>query len=48
MAPPPLCIGVVAPLTGRLSPLGAPLSYVPRALAPRLAHVRNGGRRATR
>ncbi len=27
------------------SPLGAPLSYVPRALAPRLAHVRNGGRR---
>ncbi|MCZ0207602.1 hypothetical protein OZK63_19495 [Streptomyces sp. UMAF16] len=45
MAPPPLRIGVVAPLTGRLSPLGAPLSYVPRALAPRLAHVRNGGRR---
>ncbi|WTO33480.1 ABC transporter substrate-binding protein [Streptomyces achromogenes] len=45
MAPPPLRIGVVAPLTGHLSPLGAPLSYVPRALAPRLAHVRNGGRR---
>ncbi|MGX1316477.1 branched-chain amino acid transport system substrate-binding protein [Streptomyces calvus] len=40
-----LCVGVVAPLTGRLAPLGAPLSYVLRRLAPRLAHVRNGGRR---
>jgi branched-chain amino acid transport system substrate-binding protein len=39
-----LCIGVVAPLTGRLAPLGAPLSYVLRALGPRLAHVRNGSR----
>ncbi|MDN3260162.1 ABC transporter substrate-binding protein [Streptomyces sp. CSDS2] len=45
MAPAPLCIGVVAPVTGRLAPLGAPLSYVLRALAPHLAHVRNGGRR---
>ncbi|GAA2454427.1 ABC transporter substrate-binding protein [Streptomyces glaucus] len=35
----------MAPLTGRLAPLGTPLSYVLRALAPRLAHVRNGGRR---
>ncbi|WP_229820782.1 MULTISPECIES: ABC transporter substrate-binding protein [Streptomyces] len=35
----------MAPLTGRLAPLGAPLAYVLRALAPRLAHVRNGGRR---
>ncbi|MGW7792779.1 ABC transporter substrate-binding protein [Streptomyces tricolor] len=41
----PLCIGVVAPLTGRLAPLGAPLGYVLRALAPHLTHVRNGGRR---
>ncbi|MEU0106719.1 MULTISPECIES: ABC transporter substrate-binding protein [unclassified Streptomyces] len=40
-----LCVGVVAPLTGRLAPLGSPLSYVLRRLAPRLAHVRNGGRR---
>ncbi|MFD8522248.1 ABC transporter substrate-binding protein [Streptomyces capillispiralis] len=40
-----LCVGVVAPLTGRLAPLGAPLSYVLRRLAPRLAYVRNGGRR---
>ncbi|MEV7083297.1 ABC transporter substrate-binding protein [Streptomyces sp. NPDC093516] len=42
-----LCVGVVAPLTGRLAPLGSPLSYVLRRLAPRLAHVRNGGRRHT-
>lgn len=40
-----LCVGVVAPLTGRLSPLGKPLAYVLRALAPRLRHVRNNGRR---
>ncbi|NEY31009.1 ABC transporter substrate-binding protein [Streptomyces sp. PRKS01-65] len=40
-----LCIGVVAPLTGRLAPLGRPLAYVLRALAPRLRHVDNGGRR---
>ncbi|MEU0738702.1 ABC transporter substrate-binding protein [Streptomyces sp. NPDC006134] len=36
---------MVAPLTGRLAPLGKPLSYVLGALAPRLRHVRNGGRR---
>ncbi|WP_437023119.1 ABC transporter substrate-binding protein [Streptomyces sp. enrichment culture] len=35
----------MAPLTGRLSPLGKPLSYVLDALAPRLRHVGNGGRR---
>ncbi|MFC9971549.1 ABC transporter substrate-binding protein [Spirillospora sp. NPDC127200] len=40
-----LTIGVVAPLTGRLAPLGKPLSYVLRALAPQLEHVRNGPRR---
>ncbi|WP_165984435.1 ABC transporter substrate-binding protein [Streptomyces sp. YIM 98790] len=40
-----LCIGVVAPLTGRLAPLGAPLLYVARTLAPRLPQVRSGGRR---
>ncbi|MFD5007734.1 ABC transporter substrate-binding protein [Streptomyces mutabilis] len=40
-----LTIGVVAPLTGRLAPLGKPLTYVLRALAPQLAHVRNGNRR---
>ncbi|MFJ4950612.1 ABC transporter substrate-binding protein [Streptomyces sp. NPDC088760] len=45
MASTPLCIGVVAPLTGRLAPLGAPLGYVLRALAPDLTHLRNGGRR---
>ncbi|MEU2562102.1 ABC transporter substrate-binding protein [Streptomyces longispororuber] len=39
-----LRVGVVAPLTGRLAPLGAPLSYVLRALAPRLGRVRNGAR----
>ncbi|MFG3013076.1 ABC transporter substrate-binding protein [Streptomyces cinerochromogenes] len=40
-----MCIRVVAPRTGRLAPLGAPLGHVPRALAPHLTHVRNGGRR---
>jgi branched-chain amino acid transport system substrate-binding protein len=40
-----LNVGVVAPLTGRLASLGSPLSYVLRTLAPRLAHVRNSGRR---
>jgi branched-chain amino acid transport system substrate-binding protein len=40
-----LCIGVVAPLTGRLAPLGQPLSYVLRVLAPRLRNIRNGTRR---
>ncbi|MFF5532853.1 ABC transporter substrate-binding protein [Streptomyces cinerochromogenes] len=45
MAPTPLCIRVVAPQTGRLAPLGAPLGHVLRALAPHLTHVRNGGRR---
>ncbi|MFD5479234.1 ABC transporter substrate-binding protein [Streptomyces hawaiiensis] len=40
-----LCVGVVAPLTGRLAPLGSPLSYVLRRLAPHLAHIRNGTRR---
>ncbi|MGW0610858.1 ABC transporter substrate-binding protein [Streptomyces sp. NPDC002788] len=40
-----LCVGVVAPLTGRLAPLGSPLSYVLRRLAPRLVQIRNGGRR---
>ncbi|GGQ01296.1 ABC transporter substrate-binding protein [Streptomyces mutabilis] len=40
-----LTIGVVAPLTGRLAPLGKPLTYVLKALAPQLAHVRNGNRR---
>ncbi|MEU0337018.1 ABC transporter substrate-binding protein [Streptomyces sp. NPDC006193] len=42
-SPTQLTIGVVAPLTGRLAPLGRPLSYVLRAAAPRLARVRNGG-----
>lgn len=41
----PLCIGVVAPRTGRLAPPGAPLGHVLRAPAPHLTHVRNGGRR---
>ncbi|MFI6851255.1 ABC transporter substrate-binding protein [Streptomyces sp. NPDC050416] len=45
MSSPSLCVGVVAPLTGRLAPLGSPLSYVLRRLAPRLAHLRSGGRR---
>ncbi|MEV0238769.1 ABC transporter substrate-binding protein [Streptomyces sp. NPDC050674] len=40
-----LCVGVVAPLTGRLAPLGSPLSYVLRRLAPRLARLRGGARR---
>ncbi|MFI8951976.1 ABC transporter substrate-binding protein [Streptomyces sp. NPDC053750] len=40
-----LCLGVVAPLTGRLAPLGSPLSYVLRRLAPRLTQLRGGGRR---
>ncbi|MEU3324059.1 ABC transporter substrate-binding protein [Streptomyces albus] len=39
-----VCIGVVAPLTGRLAPLGEPLSFAVRALAPRLARLHNGGR----
>lgn len=38
------CIGVVAPLTGRLAPLGEPLSFVLRALAPRLDGMTYGGR----
>ncbi|MFF6815258.1 ABC transporter substrate-binding protein [Streptomyces sp. NPDC012403] len=40
-----LTIGVVAPLTGRLAPLGKPLTYALKALAPQLEHVRNGSRR---
>ncbi|MFJ8668949.1 ABC transporter substrate-binding protein [Streptomyces sp. NPDC093600] len=40
-----LTIGVVAPLTGRLAPLGKPLTYVLKALAPQLRHLRNGSRR---
>ncbi|MFE0452414.1 ABC transporter substrate-binding protein [Streptomyces sp. NPDC058914] len=40
-----LTIGVVAPLTGRLAPLGKPLTYVLKALAPQLEHIRNGNRR---
>ncbi|MCZ9345230.1 ABC transporter substrate-binding protein, partial [Streptomyces sp. TRM76130] len=44
MASTSLCVGVVAPLTGRLAPLGSPLSYALRRLTPRLASVRNGGR----
>ncbi|MFV2118576.1 ABC transporter substrate-binding protein [Streptomyces sp. Act-28] len=40
-----LTIGVVAPLTGRLAPLGKPLAYVLKALAPRWGHLRNGDRR---
>ncbi len=40
-----LCIGVVAPLTGRLAPLGKPLSFVLRALKPQLRHICNGGHR---
>ncbi|MBT2414731.1 ABC transporter substrate-binding protein [Streptomyces sp. ISL-12] len=43
-SPTSLCVGVVAPLTGRLAPLGSPLSYALRRLTPRLARVRNGGR----
>ncbi|MDN3246027.1 MULTISPECIES: ABC transporter substrate-binding protein [unclassified Streptomyces] len=39
-----LTIGVVAPLTGRLAPLGKPLTYVLRASAPQLARVRHGNR----
>ncbi|NSC20213.1 ABC transporter substrate-binding protein [Streptomyces albus subsp. chlorinus] len=39
-----VCIGVVAPLTGRLAPLGEPLSFAVRTLAPRLARLRDGGR----
>ncbi|WP_241562113.1 ABC transporter substrate-binding protein [Streptomyces hoynatensis] len=35
---------MVAPLTGRLAPLGEPLTHVVRALAPRLSRLRNGGR----
>ncbi|WP_228988752.1 ABC transporter substrate-binding protein [Streptomyces sp. DH8] len=35
----------MAPLTGRLAPLGKPLTYVLKALAPQLGHVRNGNRR---
>ncbi|MDN3270903.1 ABC transporter substrate-binding protein [Streptomyces sp. MA15] len=44
-APSQLTIGVVAPLTGRLAPLGKPLTYVLKTLAPQLEHVRNGSRR---
>jgi branched-chain amino acid transport system substrate-binding protein len=40
-----LCIGVVAPLTGRLAPLGEPLSFVLQTLAPQLMRIRNGNRR---
>ncbi|MEU3729619.1 ABC transporter substrate-binding protein [Streptomyces sp. NPDC033538] len=36
---------MVAPLTGRLAPLGKPLTYVLKALAPQLKHVRNGSSR---
>ncbi|MFD5271830.1 ABC transporter substrate-binding protein [Streptomyces sp. NPDC058335] len=39
-----VCIGVVAPLTGRLAPLGEPLSFVLRHLAPHLKEIRNAGR----
>ncbi|MGW0310694.1 ABC transporter substrate-binding protein [Streptomyces flavidovirens] len=39
-----VCIGVVAPLTGRLAPLGEPLSFVLRKLAPHLTGFRNGDR----
>ncbi|ONK15198.1 ABC transporter substrate-binding protein [Streptomyces sp. MP131-18] len=46
--PTSLCIGAVVPLTGRLAPLGTPLSFVLRALAPRLARLHGGGRRRVR
>ncbi len=39
-----VCIGVVVPLTGRLAPLGEPLSFVLRHLAPHLKEIRNAGR----
>ncbi|MBO8192996.1 ABC transporter substrate-binding protein [Streptomyces oryzae] len=39
-----LCIGVVAPLTGRLAPLGEPLSFAVRSSARRMARLHNGGR----
>jgi branched-chain amino acid transport system substrate-binding protein len=35
-----LCIGVVVPRTGRLAPLGEPLSFVVDRLAPRLTRLR--------
>jgi branched-chain amino acid transport system substrate-binding protein len=39
-----LCIGVVVPRTGRLAPLGEPLSFVLERLAPRLNRLRAQGR----
>ncbi|WP_447034745.1 ABC transporter substrate-binding protein [Streptomyces sp. DSM 118878] len=40
-----VCVGVVAPLTGRLAALGEPLSFALRALRPRLDGMSYGGRR---
>ncbi|MFE0765189.1 ABC transporter substrate-binding protein [Streptomyces smyrnaeus] len=39
-----VCIGVVAPLTGRLAPLGEPLSFAVRTLTRRLLRLHNSGR----
>ncbi|MFI8849689.1 ABC transporter substrate-binding protein [Streptomyces sp. NPDC053499] len=39
-----VCVGVVAPQTGRLAPLGEPLSFAVRTLARRLTRLHNSGR----
>ncbi|MGP3976195.1 ABC transporter substrate-binding protein [Streptomyces sp. 8N114] len=39
-----VCIGVVAPLTGRLAPLGEPLSFAVRSSARRMVRLHNSGR----